>query len=53
MMRSGQSDPVKRDRNQGTEVGDKDRVERWGTERQGERETERGTDFETEGRGQG
>lgn len=42
-MLGGQSDPVKRDRDQGTEVGDKDRIERWGTRRERERGTDRGT----------
>ena len=35
-----QSDPVKRDRDQGIEVGDKDRLESWGTGRQGDRGTD-------------
>ena len=57
MLGGGQSDPVKRDRDQGTEMGDKDRLESRGTGRQGERGTGRETgslgDRGTEDKGRG
>lgn len=53
-MGGRQSDPVKRDRDQGTDVGDKDRIESWGTGRQGERGTDReGQPWRLRDRGQG